>query len=38
MAIAIAVSDLLLNTSWLRISTGRSPDCSRPLTGFKSAQ
>ena len=38
MAIAITVSDLLLNTSWLRIRTGRSPDCSRPLTGSKSAQ
>ena len=38
MAMAITVSDLLLNTSWLRIRTGRSPACSRPRAGFKSAQ
>jgi hypothetical protein len=38
IAMAITVSDLLLNTSWLRIKTGRNPACSRPGTGFKSAQ
>jgi hypothetical protein len=38
IAIAITVSDFLLNRSWLRIRTGRSPACSRPRTGFRSAQ
>jgi hypothetical protein len=27
-----------LNTSWLRMSIGRSPACSRPRTGVRSAQ
>lgn len=38
IAIAITVSDFRLNNSWLRIRTGRNPACSRPRTGFKSAQ
>src|SRR5574341_779108 len=34
----MTVPERSLNTSWLKISTGRSPACSRPLTGFRSAQ
>src|SRR2546422_6885004 len=37
-ATAITVPDRSLNTSWLRMSTGRSPACSRPRTGLRSAQ
>ena len=37
-ATAITVQERSLNTSWLRIKTGRSPACSLPRTGFRSAQ
>ena len=38
MAMTITVSDFRFTRSWLRITTGLNPDCSRPRTGFKSAQ
>jgi len=37
-ATAITVPERSLKTSWLRMSTGRSPACSRPRTGLRSAQ
>ncbi len=37
-ATAITVPERSLKTSWLRISTGRRPACSRPRTGLRSAQ
>src|SRR5690242_1496123 len=33
----MTVSDLSLQTSWLTIRTGRTPDCSLPRVGFRSA-
>src|SRR3989449_7452593 len=37
-ATAMTVPERSLNTSWLRTRTGRSPACSRPRTGLRSAQ
>src|SRR5437868_1078030 len=37
-AMAITVPDFALKISWLITTTGRSPPCSWPRTGFKSAQ
>ena len=37
-ATAITVPERSLNTSWLRIKIGRSPACSWPRTGLRSAQ
>src|SRR5947199_10586819 len=34
----MTVPERSLNTSWLRTRTGRSPACSRPRTGLRSAQ
>ena len=34
----MTVPERSLKTSWLKISTGREPACSRPRTGFRSAQ
>jgi len=36
-ATAITVPERSLNMSWLRIRTGRSPDCSRPTVGLSAA-
>ena len=37
-ATAMTVPERSLKTSWLKISTGRRLACSRPRTGFRSAQ
>src|SRR5205814_6501232 len=37
IATAITVPERSLNTSWLRIRTGRRPACSCPRTGFSFA-
>lgn len=37
IATAITVPEWSLKTSWLKIKTGRNPDCSRPLVGLRSA-
>jgi hypothetical protein len=38
IATAITVPEWVLNTSWLRMSTGRNPACSWPTVGFRFAK